>query len=100
MVWGERVRGAQIAVHAQESDGDFAAALLRCVTWTICFSSRELYSCMVAFFRWDAKDLGSKNTLPDGMEVLVRELLISSPATASLYKLGPGWLPLQALRFP
>lgn len=100
MVWGETVRGADVAVHAQESCGDFAADLLRSVYLESIFSSKGLYSCMVAFFRQVAKDLGSKNNLPDGTEVPVREFLISSPATALLYNLGPGWLPLLALRFP
>lgn len=52
------------------------------------------------FFRWDIKDFGSKNNLPDGIKVPVRELLVSSPATALLYNIALGWLPLLALRFP
>lgn len=35
MGWGEAVRDAQIAVHAQESCRDFAADLFRYVTWTV-----------------------------------------------------------------
>lgn len=35
MGWGEAVGDAQIAVHAQESCRDFAADLLRYVTWTV-----------------------------------------------------------------
>lgn len=86
MGWGEAVRDAQLVVHAWESCRDFAANLLRYVTWTV-FLLLEDYSCTVGFFRGDGKDLGSKNSLLGGMEVPVRELLISSPACQKKYVL-------------
>lgn len=38
---GEAVRDVQIAVHAQESCRDFAADLLKDVTWTVFFQLED-----------------------------------------------------------
>lgn len=51
MGWGEAVRDDQIAVRAQESCRDFAADLLRYVTWTI-FMWLEDYTVV----QWDCSE--------------------------------------------
>lgn len=100
--FGEAVvfRGVQIAIRAQNHVGTLQ---LTCSGgsprrgWFF-FSYKIIQLCGV-FFRWDFKDLGSKNNMPDGVKVPVRELLVSIPAVALLYNLGPGYFPLLALRF-
>lgn len=80
MGWGEAVRDAQIAVHAWESCRDFAADLLRYVTWTVFLWLEDYTVVQWGFSEGMEKIWDPRTGCLVGWKFPVRELLISSPA--------------------
>lgn len=61
VVWGETVRGAQVALHAQESRGNFAGDLLRRVTVTVFFQLQD-YTAVWWLFSDEVQKTGDSRT--------------------------------------